>query len=345
MDEKTREARSRAGKARAKALTAEQRKAIARNAARARWDENVPIAVHGSSDNPLRLGEIEIPCWVLSDGKRVLHHRGMVAALGMSRGGSSRGGGDRLAHFTAQKALQPFVSGGLLAVTEKPLRFRTKRGAIAYGYEATVLADICNAVLAADKARTLQKQQFHIAERCSLLVRAFSQVGIVALVDEVTGHQDSRDRQALQEFLDRFLRKELAAWAKTFPDEFYRHIFRLRGWEWKGMSINRPQVVAHYTKDFIYARLAPGVLKELENRNPKDERGTRKARHFQWLTEDVGHPALAQHLYAVIGFMRVSETWDQFVQMLDRAFPKRGDTLQLSLLEDITDSNEPVLLS
>jgi hypothetical protein len=37
---------------------------------------------------------------------------------------------------------------------------------------------------------------------------------------------------------------------------------------------------------------------ELEARNPKDERGHRKNKHHQWLTEDVGHPALAQHLYA-----------------------------------------------
>ncbi|WP_442886434.1 P63C domain-containing protein [Candidatus Binatus sp.] len=40
--------------------------------------------------------------------------------------------------------------------------------------------------------------------------------------------------------------------------------------------------------------------KELEVRNPI-ESGRRKAKHHQWLTEDIGRPALAQHLYAVIG--------------------------------------------
>jgi len=40
----------------------------------------------------------------------------------------------------------------------------------------------------------------------------------VALVDEATGYQEIRDRLALQAILDRFLRKELAAWAKRFPD-------------------------------------------------------------------------------------------------------------------------------
>jgi hypothetical protein len=38
----------------------------------------------------------------------------------------------------------------------------------------------------------------HIAKQCELLVRAFARVGIVALVDEVTGYQEIRDRETLQ---------------------------------------------------------------------------------------------------------------------------------------------------
>jgi hypothetical protein len=110
-------------------------------------------------------------------------------------------------------------------------------------------------------------------------MRALAHVGIIALVDEATGYQEVRDRLALQEILDKFLLKEFATWAKTFPDEFYKEIFRLHGWQWRGMKVNRPQIVAHYTKDLVYARLAPGILAELEKRNPKDERGYRKAKH------------------------------------------------------------------
>src|SRR5206468_6981574 len=99
-------------------------------------------------------------------------------------------------------------------------------------------------------------------------------------------YQEFRDRHALQALLDRYLRKELAAWAQRFPDEFYQNIFRLRNWEWKGMSVNRPWIVGKLTKDIVYARLAPGIIKELEQRNPMDEKGHRKARHHQWLTED-----------------------------------------------------------
>ena len=72
---------------------------------------------------------------------------------------------------------------------------------------------------------------------------------------------------------------------------------------------------------------------ELEHRNPRDQKGRRTHKHHQWLTEDVGHPALAQHLHAVTGLMRASANWQQFHALLDKAFPKRGSIVQLELIE------------
>jgi hypothetical protein len=158
-----------------------------------------------------------------------------------------------------------------------------------------------------------------------------AKLGIVGLVDEATGYQYVRDKQALQSMLDAYLRHELAAWAKRFPDEFYRQIFRLRGWEWKGMKVNRPQIVAHYTKDLVYERLAPGILTELENRVPRDEDGKKKGKLHQLFTDDVGHPALAQHLHAVTMMMKGSPSWDAFITMMNIALPKRGANLELDL--------------
>ena len=194
-----------------------------------------------------------------------------------------------------------------------------------------MLADLCNAVLDARQAGNLHYQQEHIAVRCEMLIRAFAKLGIVALVDEATGYQEVRDRMALQAILNRYLRNELAAWAKRFPDEFYQQIFRLRGWTWKGMAVNRPQVVAQYTNDIVYERLTDGIMEELKKRNPRTKNGYRPAKHHQWLTEDVGHPALAQHLYAVIGLMRLSPDWETFMDFLDRAYPKRDTTLRFPI--------------
>ena len=126
--------------------------------------------------------------------------------------------------------------------------------------------------------------------------------------------------------------------------EFYQEIFRLRGWEWDILKNSRgqgPRVLGKYTNDLVYARLAPGILDELQLRNPPDERGRRRAKHHQWLTEDVGHPALAQHLHAVLGLMRASDSgqWDKFKRLLDRAFPIRTDLSDLPLFSQPVETN------
>ncbi len=326
------------GKARARKLSPEQRSEIARGAAEARWatERKYPPLPRATHEGILHIGTMEIPCAVLEGSRRVLTQSGFMLLLGRARQAKGRQYYDsdvNLPAFLTAKNLKEFISKDL-EVTSSQIQFRSLRGQRSFGYPAELLPKVCDVFLDADKKNVLLPSQKHIAERAQILMRALAHVGIVALVDEATKYQDVRDRLALQAILDAYLRKELAAWAKTFPDEFYREIFRLRKWPWRGMKVNRPQVVANYTKDIVYARLAPGILKQLEVINPMGESGERKDKHHQWLTENVGHPALSQHLHAVIALMRVCQGWDEFKSLLNRAFPKRGDTLQLPLMFD-----------
>jgi hypothetical protein len=80
-------------------------------------------------------------------------------------------------------------------------------------------------------------QQSHIADQCELLVRGFARVGIIALVDEATGYQYERKRRDLAQILVAFIEKELQPWVKTFPDEYYAQLFRLRGLDYKADSV------------------------------------------------------------------------------------------------------------
>lgn len=273
----------------------------------------------------------------------MLTQSSFMQALGRARQAKGRdyykGDVNMPAFLTAQN-LKQFVSHEL-EKTSSQIEFRAK-GRRAYGYPAEILPKVCDVFLDAEKAGVLSPNQKHIAERALLLMRGLAHIGIVALVDEATGYQEVRDRQALQAILDAFLRRELAAWAKRFPDEFYQQIFRLRGWQWKGRTTNPPQVVAKYTKDIVYERLAPHIIEELEKKNPI-EGGRRKSKHHQWLTDDVGHPALAQHLHAVITLMRVSNNWDHFKVMLDKAHPRKGDTMQLPLMADDEENERPAI--
>jgi hypothetical protein len=50
---------------------------------------------------------MEIACYVLDNGKRVLVHGGMLAALDMKIGTAGRGTGDRLNKFLTTKSIKP----------------------------------------------------------------------------------------------------------------------------------------------------------------------------------------------------------------------------------------------
>lgn len=296
----------------------------------------LPIAEYGSKDKPLRIGDMEIPCYVLENGKRVIVRSGMIESLGMSAGGSSnykKGGPDRLAIFLRGKILNPFVNKSLIDITDNPIKFKIG-GIIAYGYDATVLADICDAVLEARKHGVLQKQQLHIAQRCEILVRGFARVGIIALVDEATGYQYIRKRNELHKILESYISKELLPWAKRFPDEFYQEMFRLRNWEFDPASVKKPILVGKLTNIIVYSRLPHGVLDELRNKNPRNDNGKLKYHHHRFLTSDIGHPHLEKHLASVTALMRASTSWEGFLKLLNRAFPMSSIQKELPGLED-----------
>lgn len=320
------------GKARAKKLTKAEREEIARRGADARW--KVLKATHAGE---LEIAGQNLACAVLEDGRRVLSQQTFLRAIGRKGNpresklyNSEEGRFCKVPAFLDADNLKPFI-GENLAGSVEPILYRLPTGGRFNGYEARLLPLVCQVYLAARREGALTVRQAPVADACEILVSALAQVGIVALIDEATNYQEVRDKKALQSILDKYLRQEFAAWAKRFPDEFYKEMFRLRGWVWKGMKVNRPQCVAAYTKDLIYQRLAPGIVEELETRNPVQDNGRRKASHHQWLTEDIGHTALAQHLHAVIALMRACSEggWVEFKRLIDRAIPKRGHSIQL----------------
>lgn len=323
-----------AGKARARSLSPEQRREIARKAAGQRWKTKVLRATHGSTDHPLRIGDIEIPCFVLEDGTRVLTQAGFTSALGMARGGSMVAGMNRLELFVSRDRVNEFISNDLAERFANPIPFATPDGGRAIGFEATLLADLCEAVLRARAANRLQKQQLGIAAQCELLVRGFARVGIVALVDEATGYQKDRAKDALAEILEAFIAKELQMWVRTFPDDYYEQIFRLRGLDYPTDTVHRPQYFGMLTNDVIYRRLAPGVLEELQRITPKYESGRRKHKYFQRLTSNPGYPKLREHLGGVVAVMKLSRDWSDFVLKLNQIAPRFGDTYELPMNYD-----------
>lgn len=322
-------------KARANKLSKEERSEIARKAARMRWNEDIPQAICGATDKPLRIADKALECYVLDDGTRLLTQAGFLQAIGRHRKARVRYNNqeDRVPAIIQGKAIGQFVTGEILEKT-RPVMFRTPSGSRAYGYRAELLPLICDIYLRAREEGVLPPNQQHVAKQAEILVRGLAHVGIIALVDEATGYQEFRARDALSRILEAFIAKELQPWVKTFPDDFYRQLFRLRGLNYPEDPVKRPQYFGILTNDMIYKRLAPGVLDELKRITTKDENGRSRHRYFQRLTSNIGYPKLREHLGSIVAIMKLSDEWREFMGRLDYIHPRFNSQLPLILQYD-----------
>jgi hypothetical protein len=319
---------SQGGKARAKALSPSERTKIAVAAAEARWGK-LPVAEYSGV---LSIGNLEIPCAVLEDGTRVLTQAELLEALGRHRKANVRNiqGEENVPPVLQGERLKPFISGELMEKSQ-PIKFRTAAGVVASGYRAEILPEVCKVYLNARDAGALLKQQRHIAVQADILVRGLATVGIIALVDEATGFQADRARDALARILEAFVSKELKKWVRTFPAQFYEELCRLRGIKFPPPNMKLPAYFGHLTNNIVYDRLAPGVKDELKRITPRDAQGKHKHKLFQRLTDDVGHPRLREHLASVVTLMKVSDDYDIFEQHINKALPRWEDTLPLGI--------------
>ena len=337
------------GHARAAKLTAEERSAIASEAAKKRWAEK-PISIEGMPrvlegyKSELDLAGTKLPCAVIQGPagiQRVLSENGITNAILGGRSGASKRlkkaaseEGALLPLFIAPRQLKSFIDQELLDGPLTPIDY-VDGDRVVRGYDASVLVTVCNIWLKAREAGELQKQQLAKAQKAEILPARWRELASWPWSMRRQATRKSAPQNALQEYLADIIRKELAAWVKKFPDEFYENIYKLKGWVWPGMGKNRYSVVGHYTNNLVFERLAPGLLKELQSKSPKNEKGYRGNRLHQWLTEEVGDPMLAQHLHSLMMFQRLAVAngwgWQRFLHAVDQVLPRRGETLELPL--------------
>lgn len=319
--------KAKGGVARAEALSEDERKAIGRKAAAARWDKakDVPRADYSGE---VKLGDMVFPCSVLSDGTRVLTQSDFMNGMGMYYSGwvsKNRPDEDVAAdvpQFLSFKSLKPFVDKHLGDLQSVTIAFRTEGGSIARGIKAEIIPKICDVWLDAEEGGKLGPRQKQIAGKAKLLMRGLAHVGIIALVDEATGYQAVRTKDALTRILEEFIAKELQPYVPTFQEDFYKEIYRLRKLDFPKDSVKRPQYFGILTNDIVYKRLAPGVLEELKSVTPRLVSGKHKDKLFQRLTSNKGYPKLREHLGAVVTMMQLSTDWHDFMSKLDRLRPR-----------------------
>ncbi len=294
-------------------------------------DNKLPKATHESN---LSIGNITLKVAVLEDGTRVITRNGIFQAFKRTQRG--RALADKrvsgLPSFIDARNIQPFIDDDLRReLTE--FEYVSKSGKVVRrGYKAEILPEICDVYLRArEDGNVLTPQQAPLALQAEILTRSLAKLGIVALIDEATGYQAEREVDELQKLLSAYIADEFLPYQERFPSEFYKQIYRLRGWKWPPKK-NHTQYVGKLTNQIVYDLLPDGVLTELRRKNPIDpSKGYRAHRHHQFLTIDIGNPHLEKHLSQLIVLMRISKDWEEFDGHMLEAFEKYGSQTKLHL--------------
>lgn len=208
----------------------------------------------------IKLGEFELPCYVLNNEMRVLSQREVVKLI---TGGRESG---NLYGYLRARAVQPFLPAKF---QENNVNFDRnslifKAGSItANGIQASDLVDICNAYLKARLAGELLPQQAKLAEQSEMFIAACAKTGIDAIVDEATGYQHFRKANELQEKFKAYLQDEYREWTLTFPRQVFMQMYKLEGMKPPVTHEPYPKRFGKYVMNFIYDTLDPDMANQL----------------------------------------------------------------------------------
>src|ERR1051325_9757723 len=309
---------------RAKSLSEQERQDIAKRAAQARWsklsDPNyIPQASH---QGMLQMGDEQLDCYVLEDRGRVFHKRGMAKAIGLKSSG-----GNAFMKTLRRKSLGSEITPELWDKINNPIVFKPLNGDPAHGYEASVLIDVCDAIIQAKNQGKLLSSQLKMAIRAEMIFRSAAKLGIIALIDEATGFIADKRKEEYRELFKDFIREECREWSEVFSRAFFDMLYRLYDLRRKNpTSFKHPSFFGHFIRRYVYHPLANSngaILEMLDEKNPVVyAKGGRRFRLHQFL-EEIGVDALKAQVWQVVGIGSASRNKAEFDRSFERAFGKQ----------------------
>lgn len=296
--------RAKGGIARAESLAPEERRAIGRKGALARWGSQ---ATH--TGNFKEEFGIDVDCYVLNDPTKtaVISQRGMGAALGLGISGS------RLPMFVNSRRMTPYVGRILREKLENPLIFQSSSAggnspppSKVFGYDVSILIDLCRAAVAAEEDGASINPA--VVRQAHIIVGASAKIGIKHLVYALSGYNPTTE-EVISAF-KLYVQEEARKYEPEFPNELYMEWHRLynipvpeRGkpWQFKYLTVNH-----------VYTPVANSNGKVLElTRIMKAKDGDRQKKLFQFLNA-VGARALRIQLGRILEMAQSSKTQEEY---------------------------------
>lgn len=267
---------------------------------------------------------IDVECYVLNDEAKtaVISQRGMGAALKLGEGGRS------LPRFVEGKIISEALGVGLLKKIGKPLIFQgppvvgnSPSASQVYGYDVTILIDVCKAIVSAEADGKLLKSQANIAKQAHVILNASAKAGIKGLVYALSGYDATRE-EVVQAFKF-YVREEAREYEKEFPDQLYEEWYRL--YELPRPERNKPWKFKHLTLDQVYKPLAKSSGKILQLTQVQRSTSNERYKKLHQFLSEIGVKALRQQLGQLLGIARISKSQDEYESHFQTLFGEQLD--------------------
>lgn len=272
---------------------------------------------------------IDVDCYVLDESAhrmRVIGQRGMTAALAIKGAGSTG-----FMRTMSSKSLSKHIGPELRYEISNPVEFAGFPSGLGKGYKATILIDVCKAILAAEQAGDLTANQGGLAIQSKIIINASAKFGIDNLIDRLTGFDHGRENYI--EAFKVYIRDEAAEYQKQFPREFYEVCYKVYGLEWK-KGKNHPQFFSYLTRNYVYAPLADSkgaILENLDKKNPiikkSDGKGGYRRYKLHQFLEEVGIASLQMQIGQFIAIGHLSKNKMQFKDNFEKILGRKTQLL------------------
>ena len=274
--------------------------------------------IYGTGKLPLRIGHLELPCYILSDGNGVFTRAGLQKALGYD--GKSP---DWL--FDLLGSINKFypVSGALFEALENPILFEMERpdGSLTKieGIYPSVAIDACKTILNAKNDGYLSVGQLKHAKAAALIDSHFEAIGPREAIEEATGFNFTKEtgKIYLRDFMLSHHDDAVYHWIPALRDTFFEALLEMHALDWHALRKN-PKKIAELLHECLFSRFDDQLNMALRAQKPK-----RVYRRPGKMPKNHEHPELQHYVSEIMAlFKAAASNWSVFLQLANRIHPK-----------------------
>lgn len=291
---------------------------------------------YGSPQLLLKMGNLEISCFILKDNKHVLPINGIQKILGYE-------GKSETWLINTLNVISKFtkIPKELLQAYESPMNIeinasKTTKETLEI-VDSAVFIETCKIFVEAKNNGLLGANLIKISKIAADVLQHNSNQNIEVLIDVATGFANFKElaKLSLEKYMQAQLEDDAVLWLKTISDDFYNLLFEIHNHDWKAMNRN-PEFMGKFLYDIVFSRISNELLSELRSNPPKR---SYKRKNYQLQNNE--HPDLKNHLKYIITLLKTSgDNWYIFLQLLNRSFPLNNHYPNTLRFESVSPKNE-----